>query len=105
MHYRNAGLKLFAAGFVIASSLAAFGQTQSDNKSSIRVKLGLKLFNDDRFSSSQGDLQNSCRSCHLSDEDPQGMRAHTDFFARSWVTGATAVLKIALGGRKAVIIE
>ena len=49
------------------------------------MRLGFRLFKDDRFSSPQGDLQNSCSSCHLSDEDPQGMRAHTDFFARSWV--------------------
>ncbi|MFY9556555.1 MAG: cytochrome c peroxidase, partial [Blastocatellia bacterium] len=46
---------------------------------------GYKLFKDARFSSPQGDLQNSCASCHLQDEDPQGMRAHTDFFSRSWV--------------------
>ena len=82
---RNAWLKLLAVGFVIALSLAAFGQSQSDKPSSIKVRLGLRLFEDDRFSSPQGDLQNSCRSCHLSNEDPQGVRAHTDFFARSWV--------------------
>lgn len=77
--------KLLAAGFVIALGLAAFGQNQPNAQTSLRVQLGFKLFKDDRFSSPQGDLQNSCSSCHLSDEDPQGMRAQTDFFARSWV--------------------
>jgi len=84
-YLRKAWLRLLAVGFVIASSFAVFGQNQSDSTSSLRVKLGFKLFKDDRFSSPQGDLQNSCSSCHLTDEDPQGMRAHTDFFARSWV--------------------
>jgi cytochrome c peroxidase len=78
-------LRLFIAGFVIASGYAVFGQSQSATKTSVRLRLGYKLFKDDRFSSPQGDLQNSCGSCHLTDEDPQGMRAHTDFFARSWV--------------------
>jgi len=77
--------RLLATGFVIAVALAAFGQTQPNTKTSLRARLGFRLFKDDRFSSPQGDLQNSCSSCHLSDEDPQGMRAHTDFFARSWV--------------------
>lgn len=63
----------------------AFGQTQPRKDSSAQIRLGLRLFRDARFSSPQGDLQNSCASCHLLDEDPQGMRAHTDFFSRSWV--------------------
>lgn len=82
---RNVWLKLFALGCVIALSMGAFGQSQSDKRNSDKARLGLRLFEDDRFSSPQGDLQNSCRSCHLSNEDPQGVRAHTDFFARSWV--------------------
>jgi cytochrome c peroxidase len=77
--------KLLAASFVTALGVVAFSQNQPANKTSLRVRLGFRLFKDDRFSSPQGDLQNSCSSCHLSDEDPQGMRAHTDFFARSWV--------------------
>ena len=77
--------KLLAVGFVIALGFAALGQNQPDDKTSLRVRLGFRLFKDDRFSSPQGDLQNSCLSCHLSDEDPQGTRAHADFFARSWV--------------------
>ncbi len=81
--------KLLAVAFVIALGFAAHGQEQRQNqpedKTSLRVRLGFRLFKDDRFSSPQGDLQNSCLSCHLSDEDPQGTRAHADFFARSWV--------------------
>jgi cytochrome c peroxidase len=49
------------------------------------VALGKRLFKDARFSSPEGDLANSCNSCHLLDEDPQGFRVHTDFFNRSWV--------------------
>jgi cytochrome c peroxidase len=82
---RTAWRNLVAAAFVIAVALAAFGQNHSDSKTSLRARLGFRLFKDDRFSSPQGDLQNSCSSCHLLDEDPQGTRAHTDFFARSWV--------------------
>src|SRR5437870_8697767 len=66
-------------------AIAAAGQSQTRDTRSQAIRLGLKLFKDARFSSSRGDLQNSCSSCHLQDEDPQGMRAHTDFFARSWV--------------------
>lgn len=77
--------RLIATGFVIAIAVAAFGQTNPDTKASLRTRLGFRLFKDDRFSSPQGDLQNSCSSCHLTDEDPQGTRAQTDFFARSWV--------------------
>jgi cytochrome c peroxidase len=83
---RIAIAKLAATAFVLALAFTALAQTQpAPTQASLRVRLGFKLFKDDRFSSPQGDLQNSCSSCHLSDEDPQGMRAHTDFFARSWV--------------------
>jgi cytochrome c peroxidase len=44
------------------------------------------LFKDVRFSTAKGDLPASCNHCHLYDEDPQGMRAHTDFLSRSWVS-------------------
>lgn len=49
------------------------------------VRLGERLFMDDRFTSPQGDLKNRCRTCHLVDEDPQGIRAYVDFLPRSWV--------------------
>lgn len=77
--------KLVAVGIGIALGLAAFGQSQPGKDSSAQLRFALRLFKDSRFSTPQGDLQNSCASCHLMDEDPQGMRAHTDFFARSWV--------------------
>lgn len=76
--------KLLVVVVCTTLALAAFGQSQPP-KESPKIRLALKLFNDSRFSSPQGDLQNSCASCHLLDEDPQGIRAHTDFFARSWV--------------------
>jgi len=77
--------KLAAVGIVSVLAFAAYGQRPARQQPSPQVRLGLRLFRDARFSSPQGDLQNSCASCHLLDEDPQGMRAHTDFFSRSWV--------------------
>lgn len=65
--------------------MAVFGKGQARPDGTAKIRLGVRLFRDSRFSSPQGDLQNSCASCHLLDEDPQGMRAHTDFFSRSWV--------------------
>ena len=82
---RVAWSKLAAVGIVIALAIAGFGQSPARKQPSAQVRLGLRLFREARFSSPQGDLQNSCASCHLLDEDPQGMRAHTDFFSRSWV--------------------
>ena len=76
--------KLAAIGILIAG-IAAFGQSPASKQPGPQIRLGLRLFRESRFSSPQGDLQNSCASCHLLDEDPQGMRAHTDFFSRSWV--------------------
>jgi len=69
-------LALFAA--------ATFGEQPKDDSAAVR--LGARLFADPRFSSPEGDLQSSCRSCHLVNEDPQGPRIYTDFFARSWVS-------------------
>jgi len=50
------------------------------------VRLGERLFRDERFSTPNGDLPASCSHCHLLDEDPQGLRAYADFFNRSWVS-------------------
>ncbi|MDX2030550.1 MAG: cytochrome c peroxidase [Blastocatellia bacterium] len=50
------------------------------------IRLGERLFRDERFSTSRGDLPASCSHCHLLDEDPQGLRAYADFFNRSWVS-------------------
>ncbi|PYT02522.1 MAG: hypothetical protein DMF60_21190 [Acidobacteria bacterium] len=82
---RIARYKLAATGVAIVLGLVAFGQNSQPKETSAQMRLALRLFKDSRFSTPQGDLQNSCASCHLMDEDPQGMRAHTDFFARSWV--------------------
>ena len=71
--------------FVIVLAIVAFGQSATRQQTSSQIRLGLRLFRDARFSSPLGDLQNSCASCHLLDQDPQGMRAQTDFFSRSWV--------------------
>lgn len=81
----NIASKLAVVAIGIALAVAAVGRGQSRTDGSARISLGFRLFKDARFSTPQGDLQNSCASCHLQDEDPQGIRAHTDFFARSWV--------------------
>src|SRR5215510_12802000 len=52
---------------------------------SAQIQLGVRLFNDDRFCSPRGDLRNSCSSCHMTDQSPEGARAFTDFLTRSWV--------------------
>lgn len=64
----------------------ALGQSQQRQKKSAIVRLGERLFNDDRFSTPNGDLPASCSNCHLFDQDPQGLRAYADFFNRSWVS-------------------
>src|SRR4029453_15591920 len=77
--------------FVIALAIGAFAQNETRQQQLLpEVRLGLRLFHAARFSSPLGDLQNSCASCHLLNEDPQGMRAHTDFFSRSWVPWRSA---------------
>src|SRR4051812_12818214 len=63
----------------------ASGAGQPD-KSNGATRLGARLFKDPRFATAKGDLPASCSHCHLLDEDPQGLRAHTDFLARSWVS-------------------
>ena len=52
-------------------------------------QLGTRLFNDERFCSPKGDLRNSCSSCHMTDQSPEGARAYTDFLTRSWVPWRT----------------
>jgi len=65
---------------------AALTKAQREQEASPSVRLGDRLFRDDRFSTPDGDLPASCSHCHLYDEDPQGMRAYADFFNRSWVS-------------------
>jgi cytochrome c peroxidase len=64
----------------------AHGQSTSKPRLSPIVRLGERVFRDDRFSTPNGDLPASCSHCHLFDEDPQGVRAYTDFFIKSWVS-------------------
>jgi cytochrome c peroxidase len=74
-------------GILLAVVMSA-DAVSSQNKVQPRaaaVELGQRLFNDPRLSSPDGDLVNSCNSCHLQHEDPQGYRVLTDFFNRSWV--------------------
>jgi len=56
-----------------------------ETKASPVIQLGARLFGDSRFSNPNGDLPASCSHCHILDENAQGMRAYTDFLARSWV--------------------
>jgi cytochrome c peroxidase len=65
---------------------AAPGHTPTKQERSAIVRLGERLFKDDRFSTPKGDLPASCSHCHLLDQDPQGLRAYADFFNRSWVS-------------------
>lgn len=51
----------------------------------LQVRLGERLFREERFINAKGDLTTSCAICHQTDQDPQGRRAFTDFFNRSWV--------------------
>lgn len=49
------------------------------------VVLGERLFSDERFVHPSSPIRMSCRSCHMVDENRQGIRAYTDFLSRSWV--------------------
>jgi cytochrome c peroxidase len=74
--------------FLLIDKFADPVQSQSAGKvqPSAVVRLGERVFRDDRFSTPKGDLPASCSHCHLFDEDPQGVRAYTDFFIKSWVS-------------------
>src|SRR5215510_1920410 len=64
----------------------ALGKSQQKQEKSALVRLGERLFKDDRFSTPDGDLPASCSHCHMFNQDPQGLRAYTDFLNRSWVS-------------------
>lgn len=88
--FKRAILSVFAILFIANLSgritLPASGRQQRKPERPAVVRLGERLFKDDRFSTPKGDLPASCSHCHLLDEDPQGMRAFADFFNRSWVS-------------------
>ena len=65
------------------------GWSQQSKVTPSQARLGERLFRDARFSAPQGDLPASCVSCHLFDEDPQGLRPFADFFNRSWISYRT----------------
>lgn len=81
-HFR---LKLAVLLALLATVLSASLATP-DIASPEQIKLGERLFREPDFSTPRGDLPASCASCHLFDEDPQGQRAFTDFFNRSWIS-------------------
>jgi cytochrome c peroxidase len=65
--------------------VAQASSTPESNQNTDQIKLGVRLFRDQHFSSPKGDLITSCSSCHLYGEDPEKIHAFTDSFARSWV--------------------
>jgi len=75
-----------AAGLAGVFAHPSLGQQQRKEDHAAVVRLGERLFRDDRFSTPNGDLPANCAHCHLLDEDPQGLRAYTDFLNRSWVS-------------------
>ncbi len=84
-------LLIVFALFILANLTGRFAQPalskpQRSPERPAVVRLGERLFRDDRFSTPNGDLPASCSHCHLLDEDPQGLRAYADFFNRSWVS-------------------
>ncbi|HMZ17465.1 MAG TPA: cytochrome-c peroxidase, partial [Blastocatellia bacterium] len=79
------------AVFVVALTATLMGlMSRRDGRAQqqlnpLQIRLGERLFREQRFTSAKGDLMTSCAVCHNLDEDPQGTRAFTDFFNRSWV--------------------
>jgi cytochrome c peroxidase len=88
MSDRKMGLRrrCFLLFFCLAFFCSGFSNFTQKQETSAVVRLGERLFKDDRFSTPSGDLPASCSNCHLFDQDPQGMRAYADFFNRSWVS-------------------
>lgn len=81
------GFTIFIAFLLINNwEKPVHGQIANKPERSPIVRLGERIFRDDRFSTPNGDLPASCSHCHLFDEDPQGVRAYTDFFIKSWVS-------------------
>jgi cytochrome c peroxidase len=78
---------IFMIGVVTGDFMRpALGRPQLKQEASAVVRLGERLFKDDRFSTPSGDLPASCSHCHLFDQDPQGLRAYADNLNRSWVS-------------------
>lgn len=76
----------FVAVAVVMTELMSEREGDAQQKlNPLQVRLGERLFREQRFTTAKGDLAESCAICHNLDEDPQGTRAFTDFFNRSWV--------------------
>ena len=80
---RRALLMALAAAALVYATRPA--RADDEAKAAARVRLGERLFKEDRFASRKGDLITSCAHCHQSDEDPRKPHAFTDSFPRSWV--------------------
>jgi cytochrome c peroxidase len=77
---------LIVTAFALAAAAANVQSSGGQKNTPAPVRLGERLFREARFSTPKGDLPASCSTCHLLDEDPQGLRAYTDFLNRSWVS-------------------
>src|SRR5262249_15518837 len=88
MSNRKTGIcwKCFLLFFCLAFFCLGFSRFTQEQASPAIIRLGKRLFKDDRFSTPAGDLPASCSNCHMFDQDPQGLRAYADFFNRSWVS-------------------
>jgi len=73
----------FAASMLVYLAKPAPGGQAKNHREQLR--LGERLFNDERFSSPKGDLLSSCNHCHLYEPASNMARAFTDSFARSWI--------------------
>lgn len=88
-HQRGPGRCKYAALVMVAALLlASVAKPVSDDQANAHraeIRLGVRLFNEERFSSPKGDLVSSCSHCHLYEADPERARVFTDSFARSWI--------------------
>ena len=70
-----------AMAICLARPIAA----NDEAKQAAQIRLGARLFKEDRFASRKGDLITSCAHCHQSNENAEKPHAFTDSFTRSWV--------------------
>jgi cytochrome c peroxidase len=81
---RLAGVAALAAALLLIC-LTRPSLGGQEEKAAAQIRLGARLFKEDRFASRKGDLIMSCAICHQSGEDPEKPRAYADSFTRSWV--------------------
>ncbi|HEY6333294.1 MAG TPA: cytochrome c peroxidase [Blastocatellia bacterium] len=86
-----AAFSMIALPAIFASTASMSSDTRGKpGSAAAKAELGRRLFAEARFSSPNGDFRNSCSHCHMTDQDPEGMRAYTDFLRRSWVPWRSA---------------